>query len=211
MVFYSVEELPKFIEKNIASILLKLEHILFVPATAINELLLELHFLLSSTSIPITFNSLSNIFEKHKLEVDEFVVKELAQEVCKSNPVAKTFAKDGPLATAYKRKKYNKKHFNVLSPVEYILDPKTNRTFQYIPVLPSLQHLLSNSEIINSVICTHKEERNASDVVQYKSIRNGLYHKENIFSSGENLKLSISLYVDDFEVCNPLGTSKKTL
>ena len=28
--------------------------------------------------------------------------------------------------------------------------------------------------------------------------------------SGQELRLSIGLYIDDFEVCNPLGTSRKT-
>lgn len=206
----NIEDLSKVVEQKIASVILKLEHILFVPATAIDELLQELHYLLSSPSVPITFNSLSNILENHCVQVDESVVKELAQEVCKSNPLAKAFAKDGALATSYKRKQYYKEHFNVVNPVEYILDPKTNRTFQYIPILPSLQHLLSNSDILESLIQTHKTQENTSGIVQYKSTRDGIYFKENIFFNEEDLKLSVSLYVDDFEVCNPLGTSRKT-
>lgn len=100
----SIENLPEIIEQNIASVILKLEHILFVPATAINELLGELHHLLSSSSVPITFNSLSEVLTNHNITVSERVVKELSEVVCKSNPVTKAFAKDGPLATAYKRK-----------------------------------------------------------------------------------------------------------
>lgn len=130
----SIEDLPRVIEQNIASILLKLEHINFVPATAIDELLHELHCLLSSVSVPITSNSLCNILKKHPVPVNESVVKELAEVVCKSCPLAEAFVKDGPLATAYKRKQYYKKHFNVVNPVEYILDPKTNKTFQYLPI-----------------------------------------------------------------------------
>lgn len=48
-------------------------------------------------------------------------------------------------------------------------------------------------------------------VVHYKLIRGGIYFKENCFFTEEDLKLSVSLYVDDFEVCNPLDTSRKTL
>ena len=33
--------------------------------------------------------------------------------------------------------------------------------------------------------------------------------KENEFLSGEELRLSLLLYCDDFEICNPLGTSRK--
>lgn len=204
----SIEELSKAIEQNIASVILKLEHILFVPATAIDELLQELHYLLSSVSIPITFNSVSNILKTHNVQVDESVVKELAEVVCKSCPLTKTFAKDGPLATVHKRKQYYKEQFNVVNPVEYILDPKANETFQYIPLLPSLQHLLSNSDILEKVIHTHKTQENILGVVQYKNKGWNLLQRS--FFSGKDLKLSISLYVDDFEVCNPLGTSRKT-
>lgn len=206
----SIEDLPRVIEQNIASVLLKLEHVFFVPATAIDELLQELHYLLSSVCVPITFNSLCRILKKCSVPANESIVKELAEAVCKSCPLAKAFAKDGPLATAYKRKQYYKKHFNVVNPVEYILDPKTNTTFQYIPILPFLQQLLSNCDILESVIHTHKTQESTLDVVHYKSIRDGIYFKENSFFTGEDLKISVSLYVDDFEVCNPLGTSRKT-
>ena len=207
---FDTEDLPKVIEQKIASVLLKLEHILFVPATAIDELLQELHFLLSFSSVPITFNGLSDIFKNHCVEIDESIVKELAQEVCKSNPLTKAFAKDGPLATSFKRKKYYKEYFSVVNPVEYILDPKSKRTYQYIPILRSLQHLLSNSDILKSVIHTHETQKSTQCLGQYKSIRDGSYSKENGLFTGEDLKLSLSLYVDDFEVCNPIGTSRKT-
>lgn len=97
-----------------------------------------------------------------------------------------------------------------MNPVEYILDPKSNRTFQYIPILKSLQHLLNNTDILESVIKTHKTQQSTPTKEQYKSTRDGIFFKENSFFAGEELKLSISLYVDDFEVCNPLGTSRKT-
>ena len=121
--YSSIEDLPNVIEQNIASVILKLEHILFVPETASDELLHELHNLLSSPSVLITFNSLSNVLKNHIVQVDESIVKELAKVVCKTNPLAKAFAKDGPLATAYKRKQYYEEHFNVVNPVEYILNP----------------------------------------------------------------------------------------
>lgn len=85
--------------------------------------------------------------------------------MCKSCPLAKAFANNGPLAIAYKRTQYYKKHFNVANPVEYILDHKTNKTFQYIRILPSLQHLLSNRGILESVIHTHKTQENTLGVV----------------------------------------------
>ncbi len=40
-------------------------------------------------------------------------------------------------------------------------------------------------------------------------MHDGSYLKENSFLSGDELKLPLILYIDDFEVCNPLGTSRK--
>lgn len=88
----NIEDLQKLIEQKIASVLLKLEYILFVPATAIDEVLHDLHFLLTSSAVPITFDKLSNTLKDHSIQVDESVVKELSQVVCKSNPLAKAFA-----------------------------------------------------------------------------------------------------------------------
>lgn len=44
---------------------------------------------------------------------------------------------------------------------------------------------------------------------QYKTYRDGLYYKDNSLLSSEDLSIALGLYIDDFEVCNPLGTSKK--
>lgn len=46
---------------------------------------------------------------------------------------------------------------------------------------------------------------------QYNSFHDGSHFKENQFLSGEEFRLSLLLYCDDFEiqVCNPLGTSRK--
>lgn len=44
---------------------------------------------------------------------------------------------------------------------------------------------------------------------QLNSSLDGSHFKDNAFFSGTELKILIGLYIDDFEVCNPLGTSPK--
>ena len=83
-----------------------------MSATATEELLHELHYLLSSPFFLIILNSLPNILKNCNVQVDESIVRELAQVVYKSNHLAKAFAKDGPLSTAYIRKQYYKEHFS---------------------------------------------------------------------------------------------------
>lgn len=124
----------------------------------------------------------------------------------------KAIGKGGPLATAYKRKEYFKELFNVVEPVEFILDQKKGRTFQYIPLLQSLQQLLGCTVVLNSVINSHRTQGSNTEQLanqQYRSIRDGGYFKENPFLSGDELKICLTVYIDDFELCNPLGTSRK--
>lgn len=83
--------------------MLKLEHIFHIPAKGVDELLEELHFLLSSASAPVTKHTITEIFNSH-FHLDQAVVEQLANSVCVSNPVAKVLGKCGRLATSYKRK-----------------------------------------------------------------------------------------------------------
>lgn len=48
-----------------------------------------------------------------------------------------------------------------------------------------------------------------SDGHLFKSFQDGLIYSQNDFWSQEELRISLTLYIDDFEVCNPLGTSRK--
>lgn len=199
--------LPHFIEEKIACILLKLENIVHVPKAAIDEVLSELHYILSTASLPVTKAIVSDVFQSCKLQVEESVADELSTVLCKSNPLGIAIAKDGPLATAYKRTQYYTSHFGVLEPVEYILDAQRNRTFQYIPILKSLQHLLTHKGVLE-----HLETPRIQDqpgLREYRTVRDGEYYKQNPLLSGEGLRIAVHLYVDDFEICNPLGTSRK--
>lgn len=43
----------------------------------------------------------------------------------------------------------------------------------------------------------------------YKSTRSGQYFKGNLLLGCQSYVISIGIYIDEFEVCNPLGTSRK--
>lgn len=83
----AVENLSQLIKKKFAVILLKLEHIFHIPAKGVDELLEELHFLLSSASAPVTKHTITEICNSHNLHIDQGVIEELANSVCVSNPV----------------------------------------------------------------------------------------------------------------------------
>ena len=65
---------------------------------------------------------------------------------------------------------------------------------------------MNNRHIQDTIL----QNRRPSDVSSgYKSLRDGLFLRENDFLCGDELTLPLILYIDDFEVCNPLGTSRK--
>lgn len=55
----------------------------------------------------------------------------------------------------------------------------------------------------------HSSEAGSRSDTHYKSFHDGIHFKNNTLLSENNPAISLILYVDDFEVCNPLGTSRK--
>lgn len=102
-----------------------------------------------------------------------------------------------------------KSHFNAVRPVDYVLDPKKNRTFQYLVILKSLQQVLKCQPILDKVVnCTEGTSEIHNETPVYKSFYVGLNFKENPLLTGGSV-IYFTLHVDDFEICNPLGTSKR--
>lgn len=86
------KELPSVIEQQLAAALLKLEYLVHVPGTAIDDFLQEL-YLINSASVPLSRGFVSDILQHHNLQVDDSVVTEITTAVCSSNPVQKAIEK----------------------------------------------------------------------------------------------------------------------
>ncbi|RVE72780.1 hypothetical protein OJAV_G00041440 [Oryzias javanicus] len=203
----SEQDISKVFELKLGSLILKLENYFHVPRTAVDELLAELHYLIGSVSVPISNQVIVATFRNHNICVDELVIKDLTAALFSCNHLLKATGKDGPLATAHKRSKYYKENFDVIDPVEYVLESKTNRTFQYVPVLKTLKQLLKQKTILSKVVECHTDRHSVNG--EYKCFQDGSHFKNNGFLSSEELILSLCVYIDDFEICNPLGTSRK--
>ncbi len=190
------------IVRNIGSILLKLESIYNVSGKCIDDLVEQLQFICTSSTQYIP-KLVSDFFTKNNCAVEQDLVSELVDKLCYSNPLNVAFCPNGPLCSKFKREKYFKENFSVIEPVEYILDPEENCSFQYVPVLQTLQQLLNNEDILNSVLTKH------SNASQLTSFHDGTYFKLNALHAKEKHSISLILYIDDFEICNLLGTSRK--
>lgn len=199
-----VEDITKTIVDRLGCLFLKLESVFNVSKTCLDYIIEELHFIISAASGPVIKEILLSTLQKHACNIEDSVVSELVTNICQQHPVSSALAADGPFSSSYKRSIFLKEHFSIIEPVEYILDDKEHKTFQYVPILPVLSQLLDNKDIQDNVFHsrTHSE-------AHYKSFHDGSHFRDNQFLSTDDTKLSLILYVDDFEVCNPLGTSRK--
>lgn len=202
---------PGVAQQQLAAALLKLEYLAHVAGTHIDDFLQELYYLLSTASVPESKRLVNEIFERHSLEVDDTVITEIVSALCSSTPVPRAIEKSGPLSTSYHRKQYYKRELKVVEPITYILNRKKNHTFQYVPLLKSLQQILNCKVVVDKVVENHRGQQDIEpdSSFELRSSQDALYFKENNFLNSEELRISLRLYVDDFETCNPLGTSRK--
>lgn len=66
--------------------------------------------------------------------------------------------------------------------------------------------MLNRGDVIDKVL---EEANTETQPGHYNSSSDGLYFKENPLLSGQDQSISLALYIDEFECCNPLGTSRK--
>lgn len=104
----------------------------------------------------------------HKCDLDPAVVSDLVKNLCESHPISTTLGADGPFTTQYKRREFLKKHFSVVEPEEHILDKKEGKTFQYIPILPSLLQVLSKTFQEKTFECGNNSENKYHTIRHFK-------------------------------------------
>ena len=91
--------LPSAIEQQLAAALLKLEYLVHVPGTAIDNFLQELYHLKNTASVTPSRSVVADILKHYNLQIDDSVVTDITKAVCSSNPVPKAIETGGPLST----------------------------------------------------------------------------------------------------------------
>ena len=199
------QELSQDIKEKFGHLFLKLESMFNVPNKCIDEIVDELQFISTSASAPLLRDVVVSTLKSHNCNLDPAIISDLVKNICETHPISTALGTGGPFTTSYKRREFMKKHFSVLEPEEHILDKKEGKTFQYVPILPSLVQVLSKSFQEN----TFEGENKSENDFKYQTFRDGSHYQKNEFFSAEENRVSLILYIDDFEVCNPLGTSRK--
>lgn len=67
-----------------------------------------------------------------------------------------------------------------------------------------LQALLSKDDVLDKTLST-----SSSKGSEFSKYRDGSHFGENAILAEDEFRIALGLYIDDFEVANPLGTSKK--
>lgn len=191
------------IQRRIASLLLRLQAVLHVSQSAIQEIVDDL-FDVGQCAVQLTQHKIENILKEHNCSSEELTAS-LTEALQSANPLT-LFSREGPLGTEFKRQSFYRQNFTVIEPVEYALNrQKKSHTVVYIPILKLLSEILKRDEVLHELRVNGSSEKSGT----YKSCLDGDYFKTNEILSHEHVSLCITLYIDDFEVCNPIGTSRK--
>ena len=120
------------------------------------------------------------------------------------------------ISTTYLQSTYIKKNMNYVEPIQYVLATnvgfknqgakrqmcEVSDTMVYVPILKSIEQLLSNSRIFNLVTSAPKQ---CKEGVLY-DVSDGSCYRNNPFFQAHPNALQLILYHDEVEVCNPLGS-----
>ncbi|XP_031177005.1 uncharacterized protein LOC116065609 [Sander lucioperca] len=199
-----IQDLESQLERNLAALFLKMQTILHISESATQEVIQQINQI-HLLSQPLLQSKVQEIISQHCGDVDNSIVSEVVNAVSQTNVLLKFTSTGGSLSTASRRASYIQQEFPLVMPVEFRLD--RDSSVVYVPTLKMLQALLRNKDILDKVL--HVECGASPE--GYHSFRDGSHFKENVLLNAEEFRIALGLYIDDFEVANPLGTSKKKL
>ena len=147
--------------------------------------------------------------EKIKLKlmeegVDQKNIDEILEKVNESDPFKKAREE---LENERNRFRFIDNNFDHVKPITIVLSDKQNsakESYQYVPINESLQVLLEDQTFVS---------QKAADPYYYqedviKDVRDGSCFLSNKFFTENPEAVPILLFIDELEVCNPLGAGK---
>ena len=133
------------LEHKLASLFLSMQTVLHVSRSATQKIVEDLHNLLSFSNIQ-TLSCVKEVLSKHKIEVNESVLKEISDAVVQTNPLLLTTSERGSLSTDHRRNLYFKEHFPVIEPTDYLYNSAHKKSFVYTSVIKILETLLERAD-----------------------------------------------------------------
>lgn len=136
------------------------------------------------------------------ISITEATLNDLVNEVMNTNIFVSATTKGEEMSPKKRRKTFVGKNFPVVKPVQCELEPGCR--VAYVPILQVIQEMFKHTDILERI-----KETKMSQKGHYTSHQDGLYFQKNNLLSSLELSLPILLYIDDIEIANPLGTSRK--
>jgi hypothetical protein len=186
---------------NLSSLFLKMQTVLHVSDMATQEIVEHLSQIFS-LSQPLIRDTVKETLQRHDISITEATLNDLVNEVMNTNIFVSATTKGEEMSTKKRRKTFVEKNFPVVKPVQYELEPGCR--VAYVPILQVIQEMFKHTDILERI-----KETKVSQKGHYTSHQDGLYFQKNNLLSSLELSLPILLYIDDIEIANPLGTSRK--
>ncbi|XP_060761703.1 uncharacterized protein LOC132891510 isoform X1 [Neoarius graeffei] len=188
------------LKKYVSSLFLKMQAILHISDTATQEIVDHLNEVFS-LSEPLIKEAVHDVLTKNGHCISESALSEVVAAIMDCNVLSTSTCKGAELSSSKRRKTFIEHNYPCVMPVEYQLEP--GHASMYVPILSMIQELFRSTDILKKI----SETDTAFN--QYVSCANGSYFMENELLSTGDLVLPLQLYIDDLELCNPLGTSRK--
>lgn len=154
--------------------------------------------------------TMKRIFERHSDSMEQLQEEALATLDNFQDPFS-------IMATTYMQDSTIQKLFNPVKPEEIVISQRVcrvkkgqsrvlaikNKSFYYIPLIKSLEQLLSNSRIFDMINTAPQSCH--KDGFLYDIIDGSLFKSHPLFSIQPSA-FQVILYTDEIEICNPLGS-----
>ena len=190
------------LEHELALFFLKLETVYGISRSAIQAIISDLNRM-NQMSVSFLRGKLVSLLNSHSCS--DSLSTEVFDLLKDGLPFAKVSGAQSLLSTYWRRNKFIHSNYAMVVPVEYCLGCIGERrcTFVYVPFLDVLRNILKIPHVLKYVLAKPNGTRDT-----YVSYHSGTLFQKNSLFSREEFSLQIGLYYDDFEIANPLGTSR---
>lgn len=194
------------LQKTLTQVILKHREMSLIPKSTMESLLKDIQqvmqlshlafaqsFLEVMTNGTIDPNSVENIVGD-LVDKNEAMIDDLFQTV----------------RSAKQLRSYCCKHLKMVQPRAECLEPVFRngkwfkQSYQYVPIMETLKQFLSHDDVAASLV---EDCRPALSNI-LRSYKDGFAFKNSSMFSTNSTTLRLHMYIDDFEVCNPIGSRR---
>lgn len=185
-------------QKNIGIFLIQLRENYKLPSKVLPIIVNEFQSIISHhhASVSQSLNKLADSDGFNDFHVDQF------QQTLNEKSVIENALSN--FDSEYKINKFARCQLNFVKPIEYKPNRNQSDTYQYVPIIDTIQNLLSHDDVFSYVVNNHK----STDGILRDFCDGDFYSKNPFFNDNPNA-LQIMLFFDEFTAVNPLGHQVK--